>query len=259
MRGESDGYFTRLVWLLLICSLFPRSTPGDSAAQPATRELFEHRYQAWKTWIREHPLSSVVTGCAEFQAIVALGPTALPFILEKLELEQNPQDSALRSAVWCITWKRFPKHEWPEGTFGDPKTEAKMYLRWYANWQEDTRQRFDKAYERWKQLKRDSAKQAVLRANEVVYDDEAKTVSEATRTTRLGEVYQEMRDLGIAILPLIVDKLKARDYDLLPLLGQLTGAQGLSATGTVEERVAFTLAWWENSKHKWLIPVRASR
>ena len=88
----------------------------------------------------------------------------------------------------------------------------------------------------------------------LVYDDVSKQVETKVTRTDLGQAYQGINDLGIDALPLIVDRIKHADYDLLPLFGELTGGEGVTHVGSLEERISFTLEWWETNKKDWLLP-----
>src|SRR3954468_23485975 len=84
-----------------------------AADQDSTRAQFNVRYETWKTWVHEHRYLSDYTTCPEYDAMVALGLKAIPFMVEKME--QNPEDFHLEVAIHVITKKRFPKSEWPAG------------------------------------------------------------------------------------------------------------------------------------------------
>jgi hypothetical protein len=57
-------------------------------------ELFEERYQQWKSFINAGTLSlssssDDYVNNEQFQSIVALGPEAIPFIIQKMKTDED--------------------------------------------------------------------------------------------------------------------------------------------------------------------------
>ncbi len=196
------------------------------ATQPADiRAELERRCQAWKQALLANPIRSDLTGFPEFDRIVELGIPALPYIVEKLEQNRESFAFGLEAAVWRITKKRFQAAEWPEGTLGDAKTAAVLYVRWWREGRKEAPRVFEKLYTEWRGLK------------------------QAGRTAEAEDKHKAIVDLGIDILPYLMEKMKAGDEELLGTVNRLTnGALGSAPT---RSRAA---AWWAENKDKWTLP-----
>jgi hypothetical protein len=163
----------------------------------------------------------------------------------------------LSSAVARITRIRFDQSEWPAGTLGDAYTLADLFIRW---WHSDRHtiivEKFNKRYDTWVKLKIGDDKvigRVPLWSNICAYDDSSKEISviDNQSVTEFGKAYFALQGLGIEILPLIVDQLQRKNYNLLPLFGDLTNGQGVTPKGSLDERIKFTLAWWKSEKDYW--------
>ena len=105
---------------------------------------FEERYAAWKAWIATNKFRSTYTACKEYYDIVALGVSAVPLIMGKIE--KNAEDFHLSSAIKIMTRRRFDKTEWPVEKLGDSKTAAKLYVHWWRVGRFQTGTRFYELY-----------------------------------------------------------------------------------------------------------------
>ncbi len=186
------------------------------------RELFENRYRAWRTWVGDHPYLSTYTTSPEFQAIVALGPPVVPFLIEKIE--QNPEDFHLEVAVHRIAKKRFDKTEWPQGKRGDAKTAAEMYVQWWKVDRFKTGERFAELYGKWKSLKAE------------------KKDKEADKT------YQQIVDLGLPVLPYLLDKVE-QQTKFVPAISKLSDGEL-----DPKARVKDIKKWWKKNKQRFELP-----
>lgn len=191
-------------------------TLSGSASGDTPRKTFENRYQAWRTWVAANPYLSTYTTSPEFQGIVALGPPAIPFLIEKLE--QNLEDFHLEVAVHRIAKKRFDRTEWPQGKLGDAKTAAGMYVQWWKDDRFKTGERFAELYGKWKLLKAEKK------------DKEAE------------ETYQRIVDLGITVLPYLLDKVDQQG-EFVPAISKLSD-------GALSPRAGATDCknWWGKNK-----------
>jgi hypothetical protein len=217
--------------------------PGDPDPHNAVlRAEFERRYTAWRGTEKFTALSDV-TKLAEiesFHEIVLLGPSAIPFMIERIEESRRMSDPfghILHIAVRRITKASFPP--------------AADVVSWWKS-RGDLPARFEKHYTNWKQARAKGP--LVLQTEQHVYNDSTKRIERKLTETELGQAYKALRDLGIDALPLIVEKVKAGDLDLLPLFDELTDGIGHTYVGTLQERAKFTLNWWEANKKDWLVP-----
>lgn len=256
MRNAFTGKLLRaLIVIVLIPTIIEASVASSKASKSSAKQdvgkVFEERYQRWVRWRKQHLFLSCYTGCREFHEIVKLGPKAIPFIIAKMK---ESGDFFLASAVLRITKYVIPENEWPKGMLGDSKTAAKLYIRWWEEGRREIPKRFEKLYARWKKLI--ARGETTLWMDAAVYNPVSKRIVIRNRQhqTPLGQTYEAMRNLGIEILPLLIEKFKEGDWDLLPLFGELTDGKGVIERGYLKERVAFTLKWWEKNKEDWLLP-----
>lgn len=88
---------------------------------------------------------------------------------------------------------------------------------------------FEAFYVEWQQLKRKG-------------DKEAATAK-----------YAQMKTLGIAAVPCMIEKIKAGDAGLIPLVSEFSGTRvkSVKENATREE----ILQWWDRNKQRWLSPL----
>jgi hypothetical protein len=193
------------------------------AEQATLRQSFEAEYEAWKkdcALVSYSSLTSDRLKSEHFKNIVAMGPAALPYLVEKRL--QDPNFTWAGSAWGYIArvstspsvsrWAKEPITAW---------------------WQGGKRQ----AIERFDLL-----------------NNERKKLKARGLSTEEAVVRKSIRALGIAALPLIVDQLRAGDADLIETIQQITEGASKIVGVTTEERIASCLAWWQDNKEKWLIP-----
>jgi len=186
----------------------------------------QKRLEAWGKYLDEHPTSSSLTGNKYYRNIIDLGMPALPYLMEKIE----KGNWALSGAVGKITKKRFEEYERPKDYAGDSKSYAKVVIQWWPKGRKLTPQHFGQRYSQWKNLKGEGK------------EDEAKKKSE------------EIRSLGIAALPVMVEKVKEGEKELIPLISKLTDGQ-VDPNASPSQ----CFAWWQDNKEKWLIPFPNNR
>ncbi len=103
----------------------------------------------------------------------------------------------------------------------------KIWLQWFKNGRKWTQEKFDKYY----------------------------TVLEETKQKRPNEkaaIMQARRDItkaGVGALPLLIDKIKQGETDLIPVVSQLSG---YDIKGDANS--AAVLKWWDANKERWTIP-----
>jgi len=226
-------------------------TPPTPPAKVDVKAVFDTRYQAWREWVAKNPNAQNPIGNKEFNSIVALGAPALPLMIAKME--QSPDEAVmLEYAVQRITFKVFAMDELPKEKVGDEHARAELYIKWWKEGRKSTREQFEKVYADWKALKKDG--ETPLSNQELVYDNATKTiVRRGDARTPFAVDYDKMRNMGIDVLPLIVEKVQAKDYDLLPLFGELTGGRA-QFKGDLEARAKSLLNWWEKNKERVQIP-----
>jgi len=261
-----------LVVLLAVSAAEPRfqqTTQEGPRASPELRAVFEHRYSAWTKYIAPYDGTSstvLLDAWAEsglqspgFQHIVELGPEAVPFMVHAIEDNGLLHPASLLSfAVAKITRKSFgltPEEMRGHFQSGDEIATLKRIRQQVLDWwtsRPQTSALFESAYGRWKVAKKKGIR--VLEITERTYDAERNLIMPKATHTDLGLAYQALRELGIEALPLIAEKVKGGEHDLLPLFAELSDSRGITERGSLPERANSTLQWWEKHKHNWLLP-----
>lgn len=198
------------------------------------KQIFEQEYNAYIEAVRldnkEFPFRSTSYGPRSYQhlhKIAKLGTPALPCLMEKVI---ETKDMSLSLPMIIITRRSFVRDEWPEGKLGGSRELLKLYIDWWKSARKVTPQQFSQRYSQWKNLKIEGK------------EDEAK------------EKFEHIRSLGIAALPVMVEKVKEGEKELIPLISKLTN-------GAVEPNASPSecFKWWINNKEKWLIPFPNNR
>lgn len=220
--------------------------PPDEAA---LRAEFERRYRAWREYadrpeIRIRSDERARTDNAAYAAIVALGPRAAPLVLEKL-----PESRFLGAALERMTARRLSPGERSEAA--SREGAVAVWRRWWGEGRRSAPERFAAAYREWREARRRGER--LLRSEEAVLDADGR-LREERGETALGRAFEGMRAPGIDALPWIADRIRAGDADLLPLFGDLTGGLGATGVGSREDRVRFSIEWWDANRPDWTLP-----
>ena len=182
---------------------------------------FDRKITAWKNYLMNNPRLSNLTGNEHYRAIVDMGIPVLPYLMERID----KGSWALGGAVCLITEKRFEESEWPEGKLGDAISGAGLLREWWPKSRKETPARFSKLYSQWKELRRQNKKDEV------------------------SNKLRQIRNLGLAALPEIMDQIIHGDRELISIVSTLTRGK-VDPNATTDQCVA----WWGKNKEKWLIP-----
>lgn len=207
--------------------------------QNSVRDEFSRRYEAWQKYRLTFP-GVVVAGLAgtvgeEFDALKALGVSALPLFMEELKkepiefgdhpvyegLEVYTDAYGLLQAFMAVSKKQFTKAERTKSGTQSPNTLCALYITW---WEEGCAGGFFTVCNRWRVLKQQGT------ASDEVLDDAKK----------------EMLRTGVVAVPCIMEEIKRGELGLVTILWRLTdGAVPADASKEV------CLGWWENNQHHW--------
>ena len=217
MRDQmtQPGRCLALLALSLVCATY--------AAEESRQVTFEAKYRAWRQWRHEHPFASIVNANPPFGDIVALGPCALPFIVQKIEQRQD--DVFLERAIRLIAKTQVARSEWPTNALGDSNFSAKWCVQWWKEGRKETGRKFASGYAQYHAMRAQGKK--------------------AEAQTEIGRI----RSLGIAALPYIMEKMSTDNGDLAKLVSQLT-----DRAVSPDAKTAECLEWWAKNKEKWLLP-----
>jgi hypothetical protein len=213
-------------------SILSGQTTSHSAEN--MKEIFEQGYRAYidamKLDNKEFPFRSTSYGPRSYQhlqKIAKIGTPVLPYLMKKAA---ETKDMSLNLPLILITRKSFVRDEWPEGELGGSRELLKLYIDWWEKGRKLTPQKFSQRYSQWKNLKGEGK------------EDEARKKSE------------EIRALGIAALPMLMEKVKEGDKELIPIISKLIDGQIDPNASTSQ-----CFAWWQDNKEKWLIPFPNNR
>jgi hypothetical protein len=193
---------------------------------------FEAKYQAWEKYLSRPEVifqSRATTHftCTEFKEIVALGLPVLPFIVKKMETDSTAD--LLWKAIEDITKVKIrgeynvQKNKMVFPDFPNLKPNEDVYLYWWREGHKQTQTQFDKLYSEWIRLKQ------VNDSNSV-------------------KSYQKMTNLGIPVIPFIVEKLEDGDSSLVSAISCLTDGE-ISKDASSKE----CKNWWDKNREKWTI------
>ena len=209
---------------LVLVILWATRTERESVHEAFNREYGAYCEDAPKD-SRENLTSSLSMGprgLKHMGNITRLGPKALPYIMEKAG---QTKDMNWTFSISLITEKVFLRSEWPGGRFVDSRAILQMYIDWWPKGRKLTPEHFKERYALWKAVR-----------------DEGKE-SEAIKRR------DEISKLGIAALPMIMEKLREGDSGLIPVVSRVT-REKVAGTASAEE----CLAWWDKNRAEWLIP-----
>jgi hypothetical protein len=193
---------------------------------------FEERYQAWKesdSYSRAKILSHAgpLFTCDEFKEITELGLSALPYIAKKME--QDPSEGYLWKAIDVIAKVKI-LGEYDRETnklvfsqFPNLKPNEDVYLYWWREGHKLTATRFREFHSEWKQMKESNTEEA-------------------------GKFYKKMTNLGLPVLPFMIEEIEKGDSRLMPAVSYLTDGDisDQASRGECIQR-------WNNIKKKWTI------
>lgn len=203
-------------------------------AEENIEKQFEIKYQAWKEYISRPEITvQSIAGerfeCTQFQEIVKLGLPVLPYIIRKME--ENPDERLLWKAIEEITKVKIrgkyykQKNVFIFPNFPDWKPRENVYLYWREKGRKQTPEQLEISFTNWKYLKKQGK------------EEEAR------------KKYQKIKDLGIATLPYVMEKIQQGEIELIPIVSYLTDdavKKDLTPSECVE--------WWNKNKDKWILP-----
>lgn len=239
-----------LVLTVLVCMTYaamaaPAAPKTPPPAPVDIKTLFEQRNSAWQLWASAQGEKASLTKGVEYDALRQLGPPAVGMMVAEMEKTDKPRvAAALAEMIIRITQKVFPKE-----TNSD---QVKLIGQWWHEGRKTTAADFEKNYAAWKACRAKGDTLLMIR-DQASFDDASKTiVTKHEQTTDLGKAYLAMKGMGIDILPMLAQKLQAKEYDLLPLFADIARVQNPNIDA--EKRAKTTLDWWGKNKEKYLLP-----
>jgi hypothetical protein len=231
--GGISTWFLAVVLAFSPLALYAQEAPSDSLQQE-----FEQRYRAWRG-----EMASVVspTGSPDLRPsaardeLVAMGVPSVPILIERY-YEYGLPIVLASITKWHLGWEKAKTpggdlmwicEEFPEVSYamGESLDWRTLPRRWWEEADVLVPRLFAERYRLWKDAVAQGPPEEV-----------------AKRLKRL-------RDLGVWALPLMIEKVRAGDADLIASVSYLTdGALPEDATA------AECLRWWEEHKADWIVP-----
>lgn len=172
------------------------------------------------------------------------GLNVLPFIMEKFSDESISVKTryAIMQIASSVTERKWNKLDdfkswWKTGGKETPQQFATLYASWQKAVKELT----------------DADKPLLLETSETVLDADTMQVVTKKKETDLGKIYRQIGELGIEILPILLDAAQKGDYTLLPLFAELSDNHSEDYWGP-ERRTKNLANWWEKNKDAYIIP-----
>ncbi len=241
--------------VLVSVSLSGAQGEVTEAPLPSVEARLQESYPRWMKEVQEiatahthafaPPLTEYLLQSTAIKEATALGAPALPYLVERAQQEQGAKADFCQLAIGAImryrgSWARAGLADW----WGNGRQRAAHgYAALLAKWEGALKSREGREVVLW-------TKQAVYRADlDGVYTHEV-------AFTPAGEAYKGMEKLGIAVLPYLVDRMRAGHYEFLDIADGLTDSQAQlpDAGSPPKVRAQAFLAWWEQNKQDWIIP-----
>lgn len=221
-------------------------TPAQSNRDDHLKALFDARYEAWqgrlssREFLLRGDFLDAAVSCPEFRNLADLGPKVLGYLMDKLAEGHSP---VLLLAVLNIVKLRGP-------------AQPHELLAWWHEGEPGVRRRFDDLRQQW-HLRKGGVETELWRVATLYHDPDHCLFTRRREMTDAGRAYQAIEDLGIAILPLLVEQFRQGDYEFVDMAYALTDNQPplpREIPLTAERKATAFLAWWEENKQDWLIP-----
>ena len=209
-------YIYMVVLLYYIC-IYTNAGGVQEGVPVDYRAGFEIHYEAWKRYCEEVQMSSSVSSrlqSPDFQAIVSMGPEALPLVAEKCI-----QDTNFHWIAWA--WTTITRMQ------NDPAVNP---------WAKDS-------IRTWWEGGAELAKQRSL-----LLCEEMNTARKEGRSNDADVARRSIRALGIFSLETLFAELEKGNVDALPIIHEIL-SRDLQETGSVRVR-----DWWIKNKKRYALP-----
>ncbi len=210
----------RTILILAVALLFGSTVPAGIDSKIRLR--FYEEFFAWKLYCQTEGAGDSDPTCnVHYRNMIAMGPKVAPLIMFEIEHGDGWQ---LESAFRAVTHRAF-RRELDEGKC-EVSSFTSLYIHWWYTGREDTGEQFLELYARWREYQRQGDSNA---AHWCLY---------------------YIRDLGLLVLPWLVDEIEAGDTGLIPVVQWLTDKQV-----SIDQLTPDTIRdWWENNRDRWTLP-----
>jgi hypothetical protein len=196
---------------------------------------FERKYSAWLEYLKVTGKSlshaAPVFQCKQFQDITAIGPAAIPFVIDKIGHEEEAWllGRAVEEMARMRLRRKYNKEKsrYVYQRFQDLDERVQNpYLYWWRTARSETPKMFEDIYARWRRAKQERNSQEIR------------------------EAWEEMRDIGLDVLPLAIVKINKGEKELIPFIPSVLRKEVFSKDATREE----VLNWWRENELRYKIP-----
>jgi len=194
-----------------------------------------------------------------YSAIVALGPCAIPHLLDEIQAvgPVAPLGSLLEDITkmpWTARGLRHFRGGRPPGEVLSAQRDEIMG--WWERGPGGVREEFERLKVEWTERVPEGADRVWLyRVETSLVVGYGHLSSTQPIPTDAGRTYLAVEALGIAVLPILLEEVEAGNVEWLPLILRLTdGAPPVNSMLSAEMRVAQVREWWDANKQEWLIP-----
>jgi len=184
-----------------------------------------------------------------FKDIVSLGLACLPYLLSAIGDERGACKYEL-TLVACEILKCPPQPGIWSGRALNKKLDSKL-----RNGYPEAEEEFPALRKEWFELKQETDSMELWH-DVTESDPEYKLLRTHRELTHLGEVYVKIQNLGIFVLPLLMQEIKRGKYDFLPIVQHLTDGAVPPANCDWPGRAAEAcLKWWGKHSAEWTVDV----
>lgn len=180
------------------------------------------------------------------QEMIALGPPCLPYLMEVIHQKDVDAYMLLWVAAEMLKIAPEPVAASKSATFRE-WLDGKMRTGY-----EEAEKEFVTLREQWFETKRRTDK-ATLWHDVTMLDPEFKVLRTQRQLTPLGKVYTQIQDLGIFVLPRLMEELRKGEYDFLPIIRHLTKGAAHAEAGRAVDMAKTSLAWWAEHRSEWIV------
>jgi hypothetical protein len=241
-----------VVAALLLAPPVPAEEGARSVGTP-DHEV-ERLYEAWLKALEE-PRTRLSSGHLQmsnphFRAIVAKGPKAVPFLIGRLESARAPDTASfVMAALSRITRARPFSREEARGM--STNARAKAWVIWFRNLEQNTSSQFKERAAAWRRFT--EAGKPALWKETTFYVPDMGELQTRKELTEAGTAYEAILDLGIAGLPLLVERLRLGETRFIPIFEEITGSRPAVHGPNAETTSHNCVAWWDRNKDDWIV------
>lgn len=190
--------------------------------------------------------SQIIENVSGYQEMIDLGVPCLPYLMKKLDDESNGDEILMFVAARIIKCK-------PDELVMTGHSYKKWLDEKLETGAQDAASDFRQLVERWERERLYPELVGQELWIDIVELDHEHMVYRTRRVhTVQGQIWSDIQDLGIFVLPCLVEQFEQGNYDFLLIFGELTNDEAPVKTG--KPRGAACVKWWQENKADWQFP-----